>query len=113
MTAEPKRRVKAGTSKPAPEAEAEIGHNQPPADDDAGYKIAAGEIRSFIERFERLAEEKKAIADDQKELMAEAKGRGYDTKTLRTIIKLRTMDPNERAEAEAMVDLYKTALGMA
>ena len=76
------------------------------------YGVAAGELRSFIERFERLEMEKKEIADQQKEVMAEAKGRGYDTKALRKIIALRKKKPDEIAEEEAVLDLYKAALGM-
>ncbi|MFT5945662.1 MAG: hypothetical protein ACI93B_002200, partial [Yoonia sp.] len=70
------------------------------------------ELRQFIERFERLDAEKKDIADAQKEVMAEAKGRGYDTKVLRKIISIRKMDANDLAEEEAVLDMYKTALGM-
>ncbi|WP_245408382.1 DUF2312 domain-containing protein [Zhengella mangrovi] len=74
--------------------------------------IAAGQLRSIIERIERLEEEKKTIADDIKEVYAEAKGNGFDTKALRTIVRLRKQDANERQEQEAMLDLYKAALGM-
>lgn len=70
------------------------------------------EIRAFIERFERLAAEKTDIADAQKEVMAEAKGRGYDTKVLRKIIAIRKRDADDVAEEEAILDLYKSALGM-
>ena len=68
--------------------------------------------RAFIERIERLEEEKKTIADDIKEVYAEAKGNGFDTKALRTIIRLRKKDQAERQEEEAILDLYKAALGM-
>jgi uncharacterized protein (UPF0335 family) len=78
-----------------------------------GYGVAAGELRSFIERFERLEAEKKEIADQQKEVMAEAKGRGYDTKVMRKVIALRKRDKDDIAEEEAVLDMYKTALGMA
>lgn len=74
--------------------------------------VAAAELRQLIERIERLEEEKAALAADVKEVMAEAKGRGFDTKALRSIIRLRKKDPNERQEEEAIVDLYKAALGM-
>ena len=74
--------------------------------------VAAGELRAFVERVERLEEEKKAVADQIKEVMAEAKGRGYDVKTLRKIISLRKKDPDERSEEEALLDLYMQALGM-
>jgi len=76
------------------------------------YRVTAGELRSFVERFERLDAEKKDIADQQKEVMAEAKARGYDTSILRKIIALRRLDPQEISEAEAVLDLYKDALGM-
>ena len=74
--------------------------------------VAAGQLRAFIERIERLEEEKKTIADDIKEVYAEAKGTGFDTKAVRTIIRLRKQDLAERQEAEAIIDLYKAALGM-
>ena len=76
------------------------------------YKVTAGELRQFIERYERLDQEKKDIADAQKEVMAEAKGRGYDTKVLRKIIAIRKRDANDLAEEEAVMDLYMSALGM-
>ncbi|MCB1424560.1 MAG: DUF2312 domain-containing protein [Zhengella sp.] len=74
--------------------------------------VAAGQLRSIIERIERLEEEKKTIADDIKDVYAEAKGNGFDTKALRTIVRLRKQDANERQEQEAMLELYKAALGM-
>ena len=74
--------------------------------------VAAAELRQLIERVERLEEEKATLQDDIKEVMAEAKGRGYDTKALRAILRLRKKDPSERQEEEAMIDLYKAALGM-
>ena len=76
------------------------------------YRVAADELRQFIERFERLEAEKKDIADQQKEVMAEAKGRGYDTKVLRKVVALRKRDSADIAEEEAVLDLYKQALGM-
>lgn len=79
---------------------------------DATYNVAADELRQFIERYEHLEAEKQDIADQQKEVMAEAKGRGYDTKALRKIIALRKKKPDEIAEEEAVLDLYKAALGM-
>ncbi|MEO9614192.1 MAG: DUF2312 domain-containing protein [Nitratireductor sp.] len=75
--------------------------------------VAAGQLRAFIERIERLEEEKKTIADDIKEVYAEMKGTGFDTKAVRTLIRLRKQDQAERQEAEAILDLYKAALGMA
>ncbi|WP_264210005.1 DUF2312 domain-containing protein [Leisingera thetidis] len=76
------------------------------------YRVTAGELRQFIERFERLDEEKKTIAEQQKEVMAEAKARGYDTKVMRKIIALRKRDQNDIAEEEAVLEMYKEALGM-
>ncbi|MCK5501263.1 MAG: DUF2312 domain-containing protein [Tritonibacter mobilis] len=76
------------------------------------YRVTAGELRQFVERFERLEEEKKAIAEQQKEVMAEAKGRGYDVKVLRKIISLRKRDENDIAEEEAVLEMYKEAMGM-
>ncbi|WP_110815517.1 DUF2312 domain-containing protein [Pseudoroseicyclus aestuarii] len=73
---------------------------------------AAQELRQFVERSERLAAEKQDIADQMKEVMAEAKGRGYDTKALRRLIALRKRDPGDVAEEEAILDMYKAALGM-
>lgn len=75
--------------------------------------VAAGQLRAFIERIERLEEEKKTISDDIKEVYAEMKATGFDTKAVRTIIRLRKKDQAERQEEEAMIDLYKNALGMA
>ncbi|MHA3916472.1 DUF2312 domain-containing protein [Halovulum sp. GXIMD14793] len=79
---------------------------------ESSYRVTAGELRAFVERFERLEAEKKDIADQQKEVMAEAKGRGYDIKVLRRIIALRKKDPAEISEEEAVLELYKEALGM-
>ncbi|NOX40581.1 MAG: DUF2312 domain-containing protein [Alphaproteobacteria bacterium] len=76
------------------------------------YRVAADELRSFVERVERLDAEKKDISDQQKEVMAEAKSRGYDTKVLRKIIGLRKRDPQDLSEEEAVLELYKEALGM-
>nr|WP_210290140.1 DUF2312 domain-containing protein [Rhizobium skierniewicense] len=74
--------------------------------------VAAAELRSIIERVERLEEEKSAISDDIKDVMGEAKGRGYDTKAIRTIIRLRKKDANERIEEESILQTYMAALGM-
>jgi len=79
---------------------------------DATYRVTSGELRSFVERFERLEAEKKDIAEQQKEVMAEAKSRGYDTKVLRKVIALRKRDPQDISEEEAVLELYKEALGM-
>ena len=75
--------------------------------------VAAGQLRAFIERVERLEEEKKTISEDIKEVYAEMKGTGFDTKAVRTLIRLRKKDQAERQEEEAILDLYKAALGMA
>jgi uncharacterized protein (UPF0335 family) len=75
--------------------------------------VAAGQLRAFIERIERLEEEKQTIADDIKDVFAELKGTGFDTKAVRAIIRLRKKDQAERQEEEAILDLYKAALGMA
>lgn len=77
------------------------------------YAVTAGELRQFIDRFERLEAEKTDISDQQKEVMAEAKARGYDTKVLRKIIALRKRSPDDIAEEEAVLEMYKEALGMA
>ena len=77
------------------------------------YAVTADELRQFIERYEQLDSEKKDVTEQQKELMAEAKGRGYDTKVMRKVIALRKRKPDEIAEEEAVLELYKTALGMA
>jgi uncharacterized protein (UPF0335 family) len=83
------------------------------ADATDAYSVTADELRQFIERFEQLDAEKKDVADQQKELMAEAKGRGYDTRVMRKVIALRKRKPDEIAEEEAVLEMYKTALGMA
>jgi uncharacterized protein (UPF0335 family) len=75
--------------------------------------IAADQLRLFIERIERLEEEKKGMADDIRDVYAEAKGQGYDVKTMRAIIRLRKMEKNARDEAEYLLDTYKAALGLA
>ena len=74
--------------------------------------VAGEEIRQFVERYERLEAEKKDIADAQKEVMAEAKGRGYDTKVLRKIVAMRKRDKDDVAEEEAVLEMYMAALGM-
>lgn len=74
--------------------------------------VNGGPLRSFIERIERLEEEKKAISDDIREVYVEAKGTGFDTKTMREMVRLRKRDSAERAEQEALRDLYAHALGI-
>jgi uncharacterized protein (UPF0335 family) len=78
---------------------------------DAGG-IAADRLKSFIERSERLEEEKAAIAGDVKEVYSEAKSSGFDTKIMRQIVRLRKMEPQERNEQEQLLDVYKQAIGM-
>ncbi len=74
--------------------------------------VAQDQLRAFIERIERMEEEKQAIADDIKEIYAEAKGNGFDTKVLRQIVRIRKQDHAERLEQEALLELYMAALGM-
>lgn len=88
-------------------SEPTIGHNS-----EATHQVAKDQLRSIIERIERLEEEKKGISDDIRDIYAESKGNGYDVKALRTIVRLRKQDPNERAEAEAILENYMHALGM-
>ena len=77
------------------------------------YNVTADELRQFIERYEQLEAEKKDITEQQKEVMAEAKGRGYDPKVMRKIIALRKRKADDIAEEEAILEMYKQALGMA
>lgn len=79
---------------------------------DAPAGFAKEQLKSFVERVERLEEEKKAIADDVKDVFKEAEANGFDTKALRTILKIRKEDVDDRKEHEAIVDLYASALGM-
>ncbi|PZO73667.1 MAG: DUF2312 domain-containing protein [Mesorhizobium amorphae] len=74
--------------------------------------VAAGQLRSIIERIERLEEDKKQVSEDIKDVYAEAKGTGFDVKALRSIVRLRKKEASEREEEEAILDLYKAALGM-
>ena len=76
------------------------------------YRVTASELRAFVERLERLDAEKKDIAEQQKEVMAEAKSRGYDTKVIRKVIALRKRERDDIAQEEAVLDMYKEALGM-
>ena len=78
----------------------------------ANESVAQDQLKAFIERIERMEEEKKAIADDIKEIYAEAKGNGFDTKVLRQIVRIRKQDHAERMEQEALLELYMAALGM-
>ena len=76
------------------------------------HRVTAGELRAFIERWETLEANRKEHADQQKEVMAEAKSRGYDTKIIRKIIAVRKMDPADASEQDAIFQLYSEALGM-
>ena len=74
--------------------------------------VAGDQLRSYIERMERLEEEKAALAADVREVFAEAKGNGFDVKIMRQVLRLRKMDGDDRAEQEALLDVYKRAIGM-
>jgi uncharacterized protein (UPF0335 family) len=76
------------------------------------HRFAKDQLKAFVERVERLEEEKKAISDDIKDVYAEAKGNGFDVKALRTIIRLRKQDADERREQETILETYMHALGM-
>lgn len=80
---------------------------------ETAHRFAKDQLKAFIERVERLEEEKKALSDDIRDVYAEAKGNGYDVKALRTIVRLRKMDTDERKEQETILDTYMHALGMA
>lgn len=75
--------------------------------------VSNDQLRLFMERIERLEEEKKGVADDIRDVFSEAKSQGYDTKIMRQILRLRKMEPHDRAEMEALLDVYKSALGLA
>jgi uncharacterized protein (UPF0335 family) len=81
-------------------------------DSNSAYSVTADELRQFVERFEQFDSEKKDIANQQKELMQEAKGRGYDTKVLKKLVMLRKRSADAIAEEEAVLEMYKAALGM-
>jgi uncharacterized protein (UPF0335 family) len=80
--------------------------------DEPSTSFAKDQLKAIIERIERLEEEKKTISDDIRDVYAEAKGNGFDVKALRTIVRLRKQDANERAEAETILETYMQALGM-
>lgn len=84
------------------------GHNS----QDATYRVTAKELRQFVERIERLDAEKKDLAEQHKEVMAEAKARGYDTKVLRKLIAERKREPGDISEEQAVLEMYREALGM-
>jgi len=88
------------------------GHDMDESVVEQSYRVSADELRQFVERYERLESEKRDLADQQKDVMAEAKGRGYDTKVMRKVIALRKRDKDDIAEEEAVLDMYKQALGM-
>ncbi len=79
---------------------------------DSTYRVTADELRQFIERFERLEMERKDLLDQQKEVLAEAKNRGYDTRVIKKVMAIRRRDPQDVLEEDAVLDLYKEALGM-
>jgi len=81
-------------------------------DDQPAHRLAKEQLKAFVERVERLEEEKKAIADDIRDVYGEAKVNGYDIKALRTVVRLRKQDVNERKEQEAILETYLHALGM-
>jgi uncharacterized protein (UPF0335 family) len=80
--------------------------------DEPATTFAKEQLKSIIERIEQLEGEKKAVSDDIRDVYSEAKGNGYDVKALRTIVRMRKQDPNERAEAETILETYLQALGM-
>lgn len=86
--------------------------NEPDDITSSSQTVAAGQLRALIERIERLEEEKATIAEDIKEIYQEAKGTGFDTKAIRTIVRLRKKDQAQRQEEQAVLDLYLAALGM-
>lgn len=82
------------------------------SDEVSTQRVAAGELRSFIERIEHIEAEKKGLAEAGREVLAEAKSRGYDTKILRKLVAIRKKDPQDLAEEEAILEVYREALGM-
>ena len=84
----------------------------PPHKEEHATRFAKDQLKAFIERIERLEEEKKAIADDIRDVYAEAKANGYDAKAMRTIVRLRKQEPDERKEQETILETYMHALGM-
>jgi uncharacterized protein (UPF0335 family) len=89
-----------------------IGHNNPPADVEVESGVAGDQLKSYIERIETLEEEKAGIAADIKDIYAEAKGNGFDSKVIRKIVAMRKRDHAERQEEEAILEVYLSALGM-
>lgn len=101
-----------GKLRPKEQAKVEELADSAPAGSDAGA-VARQQLRNFVERIERLEEEKKTIGDDIKDVYGEAKANGYDTKVLRRVVAMRKMDQADRLEQEAVLDTYLHALGMA
>jgi uncharacterized protein (UPF0335 family) len=92
-----------------------VANNEKPApakDEQTAHGFAKDQLKAFVERVERLEEEKKAIVDDIRDIYAEAKGNGFDAKALRTVVRMRKQDINERKEQEAILETYLHALGM-
>lgn len=89
-----------------------IGHNSGDANVDVLNQTAQGQLKSIVERIERLEVEKSEVAEQIKEVFAEAKGNGFDVKILRSVVRLRKQDRARRQEEEALIDLYMSALGM-
>ncbi|MEU7656821.1 DUF2312 domain-containing protein [Micromonospora taraxaci] len=93
--------------------DAQIGHNSSSVlDDQATHVFSKDQLKAIVERIERLEEEKKTISDDIKDVYGEAKGGGWDVKAIRTIIRMRKQDANERSEQEMVLETYMQALGM-
>lgn len=90
--------------------QAGIGHNSGEATDVGG--VSGQRLKSYLDRIERLEEEKKGIGDDIKDIYAEAKGVGFDVKTMRKLVRLRKMDAEKRREEEELLELYKSAVGL-
>ena len=84
----------------------------PRSEEDGPADVSGKRLKSFIERVEKLEEEKAALATDIREVYAEAKGQGFDTKIMRQVVRMRKMETADRQEAEAILDLYLSALGM-
>jgi uncharacterized protein (UPF0335 family) len=93
-------------------AERDLAKVRPAIEAGAATRFAKDQLKSIIERIERLEEEKKTISDDIRGVYAEAKGNGFDVKALRTIVRLRKQDANERQEQETILETYMQALGM-
>jgi uncharacterized protein (UPF0335 family) len=90
----------------------QIGHNTGVAPEAPATKFAKDQLKAIIERIERVEEEIKTLSDDRKDIYSEAKSNGYDCKALRTIVRMRKQDANERQEAETILETYMQALGM-